>query len=178
MQRYKKWIYYLLFAGLIFLTYYVSNPSSEYWDSGYCPFCDSQVLNNQKFYEDEWVIGLYTHKPATPGHSLAIPKRHVERFDLLTDQEMLALTQLLRKIHYANCKICEASSYLILQKNGIEVGQSVPHLHFHYIPRKKEEHSLLTFWMHYFWSLLKSPISSIEMQSRVEKFKEKFQESN
>ncbi len=39
-----------------------------------CVFCDVSILNNQKFYEDDLVIALYTHKPILPGHSLIIPK--------------------------------------------------------------------------------------------------------
>ena len=33
----------------------------------------------------------------------------------------------------------------ILQKNGIEVGQTEPHVHFHYIPRGEGNTSTLEF---------------------------------
>ncbi len=54
----------------------------------YCAFCDDEVLNYQKFYEDDLVLALYTHKPIMPGHCLIIPQRHVKRFEDLSDEEM------------------------------------------------------------------------------------------
>ncbi len=104
---------------------------------GDCVFCDGEVLNRQKFYEDDLVFALYTHKPVLPGHCLILPKRHVERFEMLTDEEILRITQAIRLVNEAATQVFHTASYLILQKNGVEVGQSVPHLHFHYIPGKK-----------------------------------------
>ena len=110
-----------------------------------CAFCDPQVIRYQSFYEEELVEVLYTHKPLAKAHFLVIPKRHVERFEELTSHEMVAMQKALQKVHLAAKKVLGTSSYLLLQKNGVEVGQSVPHVHFHYVGRKEREDGVLSF---------------------------------
>jgi histidine triad (HIT) family protein len=106
-------------------------------ESAYCPFCDSKVIDYQKYYEDENILGLYSYRPLVEGHCLILPKRHIEKFEDLSKQEIEKIFFLIKKTHIAMQKIIDVNSYMILQKNGKEVGQSVPHLHFHYIPNKK-----------------------------------------
>lgn len=137
-----------------------------------CAFCDPDILQRQTFYEDELVLGLYTHKPIVEGHCLIIPKRHVERFEDLTAQEITQIGEGIQKVDKAAQKIWQREAYLLLQKNGKEVGQTVFHVHFHYIPRKKGENSTLKFLFKMFWANLFSPISSSEMETRVKYLKE------
>ncbi len=136
-----------------------------------CAFCDAAVLEYQHFYEDDLVIGLYTHKPTMPGHCLIIPKRHVERFEMLSDEESLRMFQVIKKTDVAAQKVFGTSAYLLLQKNGHEVGQTVPHVHFHYIPRKAGDSSVVVFLFKMFLSNVKGPISPEEMHETVEKLK-------
>lgn len=71
-----------------------------------------------------------------PWHCLIVTQRHLKQLDEVTNEEFLAIGQLIKKINDAIQKINGSSSYLILQKNGPEVGQTVPHVHVHYIPKK------------------------------------------
>jgi len=108
-----------------------------------CAFCDPVVLQTHTFYEDETVRCLCTHKPVEPGHCLIVPKRHIERFEETSEEEVIAIGRSIKKINRAIQKLNGPCSYLILQKNGAEVGQTVPHVHVHYIP-KKVTHNKLT----------------------------------
>ena len=101
-----------------------------------CAFCDKEVLDSQKFYEDVEVLGLCSYRPVFEGHCLIIPKRHVERFEDLTDEELAHIFALVKRLHAAMTEVLGVQSYLILQKNGKEAGQTEMHVHFHYIPRK------------------------------------------
>ncbi|NGX34026.1 MAG: AP-4-A phosphorylase [Candidatus Anoxychlamydiales bacterium] len=105
--------------------------------NSFCPFCDEKILNYQKYFEDGNVIGLCSYKPLLRGHSLIIPKRHVERLEDLTDSEMQNVFNLIKRTNIAVQKVLNNKSYILIQKNGKEVGQSVFHVHFHYIPRKE-----------------------------------------
>lgn len=136
-----------------------------------CAFCDPAVLKRQTFYEDDLVIALYTHKPIYPGHSLIIPKRHVERFEGLTDAEITQIGRVIKKVNQAVMKVFGTSSYLLLQKNGAEVGQTVPHVHFHYVPRKAGDDSTIQFLANMYIANLKPPISQDEMRDVVDKLK-------
>jgi len=134
-----------------------------------CPFCDPTVLEEQTFYEDELIVALYSNKPLFPGHCLIIPKRHIERFEELSDKEVSQLYQTLKKVNQVVAHVFETSAYLLLQKNGTEVGQSVPHVHMHYIPRQEGDDSTVKFIMRLF--IPKAPLSMEEMHENVEKLR-------
>lgn len=157
-----------LLGGLYFFTVKIFTPKTPL---GYCPFCDEMVLEKQKFYEDELVIALCTHRPIFPSHFLVIPKRHVERFELLTDQEISDMGKVIKKVNGAAEKVFDVTAYLLLQKNGSEVGQSVPHLHFHYIGRKAGDSSLTRFFVNAFLAQVRPPLSVAQTQETVEKMK-------
>ena len=117
------------------------------------------------FYEDDLVMGLCNFKPVYPGHSMVITKKHRQSFHECTDEELSAAYKLIKKIHKATQKIYGPLSYFILQKNGPEVSQSVPHVHFHYIPKPKTGLrslgicTILKLWL----SALRGPIAKEEL---------------
>ncbi len=168
----KKWMLSatLLLIGLIGGVYFFSPHPAQFTE--YCAFCDPKVLDRQRFYEDDLVVALYTHKPILPGHCLVLPKRHVERFELLTDEEITQIGRVIKKVDQAVTKVFDTSSYLLLQKNGIEVGQSVPHVHVHYIPREKGDSSTFGFLVKMYIANAKGPICADEMRETVEKLKQ------
>ncbi|MDP1607725.1 MAG: HIT family protein [Chlamydiales bacterium] len=157
-----------LIGGIYFL---FIKPFSHSSFNGYCAFCDPAVLNNQKFYEDDLVFALYTHKPIFPGHCLVVSKRHVERFEGLTDAEITQIGRVIKKVDRAVAKVFGTSPYLLLEKNGHEVGQSVPHVHFHYVPRKSGDDSTIQFFAKMYMAHVKQPISESEMHETIEKLK-------
>lgn len=159
-----------IFLALVSITFALFLKYTPMGD--YCAFCNHQVKENQVIFEDSLVMVLYTHKPCTAGHSLIIPKRHVERFDELTDEEMLQIKSSIHRIHEASSKVFKTSSYLLLQKNGYQVGQSVPHVHFHYIPRKLDATFVLPFVFQFHWSGLKKPLSKEAMQPIIKALQE------
>lgn len=110
-----------------------------------CPFCMQEVLDSQKIFEDEHIVAMLTYKPIVEGHVLVIPKRHVERFEDLSPNEIQHIHKVISRVHNVSQKKLNSSSYLLVQKNGKEVRQTVPHLHFHYIPRRTNESTLALF---------------------------------
>ena len=169
----KKVCFFLFFVllGLALFSMFFEKSSSRCEPNSACAFCDHAILNRQKFYEDEHVCALYTHKPMLPGHCLIIPKRHVYRFETLTQEEISHLGMLIKKVNQASMEVFGTSSYLLLQKNGYESGQTVPHVHFHYIPRKEGDDSRLAFIFKMFMASAKKPISHQEMEKTVEMLK-------
>jgi histidine triad (HIT) family protein len=135
-------------------------------------FCNPKVLAAQTFYEDTLTLALYTHKPVVPGHCLIIPKRHVERFENLTDAEILQIGQTLKKVDRAVKRIFGTSDYFILEKNGKAAYQSVPHVHFHYVPKKAGDTSIIPLVFSSIMAQIKGPISSKEMTKVVKELSE------
>lgn len=167
LMNYKTFIFFLLY---LFLT--SSSSKLDKTGHSFCPFCSTDVLERQTFYEDELVLALYTHKPIFPGHCLIIPKSHIERFDDLNEDEILQIYTTIKKIHTSVSSVFKTSAYMLLQKNGKEVGQSVPHLHFHYIPRKKNTTSPWKFVLNMFIANCSSPINRESMQKIVDELRE------
>jgi histidine triad (HIT) family protein len=171
----KKWIFSSVLLSCLVGIIYLTMPSPKPLPT-YCAFCDATVLNHQKFYEDELVIALCTHKPMTPGHCLVIPKRHVERFEGLTDAEILQIGRVIKKVDQAIPKVFQTSPYLLLQKNGPEAGQSVPHVHVHYIPRKAGDSSQFGLMFQMYIANVKAPIPSEKMEATVAKIRQAMDE--
>ena len=138
-----------------------------------CAFCNDTVIQTHTFYEDELVRGMCTHKPIAPGHCMIVVKRHVENLDELTDEEFLATGQLLQKINTATQIVRGPSSYLILEKNGVEVGQTVPHVHVHFIPKNKTGSPISQFG--FLWNFVANifhrPIPIQELSKNVDVMK-------
>lgn len=123
-----------------------------------CPFCQEEVLARHIFYRGDLALGILTHKPAVPGHVLIIPKRHVERFEELTGAEMALIQETIKKVDVAVRKLHGNKGYLLIQKNGRDAGQSVPHVHFHYLPADR------FLALRYFISPWLKPLSGDEMR--------------
>ena len=98
-----------------------------------CAFCGlpaERVLG-----ENEHAVWIMDAHPLTPGHSLIVPKRHVESFFDTTAAEREATLSLLDRAREHVCQTHRPSGYNIGINEGSAAGQSVHHLHVHLIPR-------------------------------------------
>ena len=136
-----------------------------------CPFCDPDILSTQTFYEESLVRAFYTHRPIVPAHFLIIPKRHIESFEELSSEELLQVQKVIDKVHHMSQKVYLTSAYLIHQKNGEEVGQSVPHLHFHYIGKQKGDSSSIKFTYNMILSQIMPALNKKELIKTTELLK-------
>lgn len=132
-----KRIFFILLTLSLFTTFILKIDFQRFNQNTGCPFCNSDILERQVFYRGEGGLGILTHKPAVPGHILIIPERHVERFEDLTANEMRGLGETIKQVDRIIRKRFGNTDYLLIQKNGRGVGQTVPHVHFHYLPSSK-----------------------------------------
>lgn len=175
ISRFIKMMLYLIAVAVclsIGLYLYLPTKTTTFTREGYCAFCNSEVMNRQKFYEDDLVVALYTYKPILPGHCLIVPKRHVERFEMLHEDEFRQAGKVIKQVNQAVVEVFQTASYLLAQKNGVESGQTVPHVHFHYIPRAAGDSSKCKFLFKTFIKSIKKPISPIELEKNVQKLRE------
>ena len=76
--------------------------------------------------------------PVTEGHTLVIPKRHVTDFFGLTDDEVMACHQLLKKLRFTILSQDNlVEGFNIGMNAGAAAGQTIFHCHIHLIPRRK-----------------------------------------
>jgi histidine triad (HIT) family protein len=106
-----------------------------------CIFCSivSGSVPAKKIYEDDRVLAFLDINPRNPGHTLVIPKKHVETLIETSKADAAYLFQIVKKIAEAVKSGTNADGISISQSNGKAAGQLVPHLHFHVIPRFETE---------------------------------------
>ena len=73
--------------------------------------------------------------PVSPGHALVIPRRHVQSFFDLQDDERADLLDLLGRARAAIQAERRPDGFNIGINDGAAAGQTVPHHHVHLIPR-------------------------------------------
>jgi diadenosine tetraphosphate (Ap4A) HIT family hydrolase len=71
----------------------------------------------------------------SPGHVIAVPKRHVAGFFEMTPEEQVAILELLREAHQRVGSEHSPDGYNIGVNIGRAAGQSRMHVHVHLIPR-------------------------------------------
>lgn len=106
-------------------------------DERECPFCD---LGERVLAENGLAVAVRDFEPASAGHTLVIPKRHSSSFFDLTAEEIAACHALLRSERDAIAKMHRPDGYNIGINDGESAGQSIPHTHWHLIPRYRGDH--------------------------------------
>jgi diadenosine tetraphosphate (Ap4A) HIT family hydrolase len=101
-----------------------------------CPFCTDYVAGRDIVWESEHFFLRWDAFPVAEGHLLVIPKRHIETFLEMSDSEGRNWFDAVR----AGLRIVKEKYSLdgvnIGVNEGKAAGQTIPHLHFHIIPRK------------------------------------------
>jgi diadenosine tetraphosphate (Ap4A) HIT family hydrolase len=98
-----------------------------------CPFCSPP--RDRIVREDAFAFVLRDAYPISPGHTLIVPRRHVESFFEATPDERGALLALLDEAKRDLDAESAPAAYNIGINDGPAAGQTVPHLHIHLIPR-------------------------------------------
>jgi histidine triad (HIT) family protein len=70
-----------------------------------------------------------------PGHTIVIPTEHAVGVQDATDQSLASAMALVRKVSLAMAAAFGAHGVNVLNAGGPGSEQSVPHLHFHVVPR-------------------------------------------
>jgi histidine triad (HIT) family protein len=86
-------------------------------------------------YEDDLTLAFLDIMPATEGHTLVIPKEAAETIFDVSPEGAVATMRTTQKVAAAVKKAFACPGLMLVQLNGAQAGQSVPHLHFHILPR-------------------------------------------
>jgi histidine triad (HIT) family protein len=95
-------------------------------------------------FEDELSLAFLDHRPLFPGHSLLVPRRHLETIWDLSDELTTRLFVNARLLSAAIRTAMDAQGAFIAVNNV--VSQSVPHLHVHLVPRNRKDGLRGFFW--------------------------------
>ncbi|MFA6307580.1 MAG: HIT family protein [Patescibacteria group bacterium] len=106
-----------------------------------CIFCKivKGELPSYKVYEDEDTLAFLDIYPTTHGHTLVIPKEHFKDMEEIPEEILQRLILTVKKIGKSLKESLAIEAYNICENNGQVAGQVVPHIHFHLIPRYKDD---------------------------------------
>lgn len=97
-----------------------------------CPFCG---LDGYVVGANATCYARLDKDPVAPGHTLIVPKRHVESYFDLTPDEASAAHQMLWEVRRRINQAWQPDGYTIAVDDGRAAGRTVDHLHIHLIPR-------------------------------------------
>ncbi len=99
-------------------------------------------IADRTFDENELAFAFLTKQPITPGHSLIAPRRVVDTFSDLTNEEIIAIFDLAKNVRRKLEKTFDAKGFNYAWNEGQEYGQSVPHFHLHIVPRSEQDNGI------------------------------------
>ena len=104
-----------------------------------CLFCKIAAgeIPSTKIYEDEYVYAFADIDPQAPFHAIIIPREHIASADMINENNSV----LIAKVFEAVAKIAKKENledgYRIVNNCGKNAGQTVFHIHFHVMGKRK-----------------------------------------
>ncbi len=107
----------------------------------------ARMLRNElpcvRLFEDTHTLAFMDLMPQTEGHSLVITREPAATLFDLSPEGAAACIRTTQAVARAVKRAFDAPGILITQVNGAAAGQTVPHVHFHIIPRRPGEPLLM-----------------------------------
>ena len=106
-----------------------------------CIFC--KIINGEipsfKVYETEDLVAFLDISQATKGHTLIVPKKHVENLLTLDNETLQKISVAQKEVANLLSKKLGTNNFNFVNNCGSVAGQSVMHVHFHVIPRYEDD---------------------------------------
>ena len=105
-----------------------------------CIFCKiiKGEIPSTKVYEDDKVLAFNDINPEAPVHVLIVPKCHIQSVNDINEENASVISHIFVVINKIVKELgIDESGYRIINNAGEDGGQTVPHLHFHLIGKRK-----------------------------------------
>jgi histidine triad (HIT) family protein len=121
-------------------------PGNRPHDNQTCAFC--KIIRGEEtasiVFEDNISLAFLDHRPLFPGHCLLVPREHYETLADLPASLVGPLFQNAQLLERAIEEGLEADGTFVALNN--RVSQSVPHVHIHLVPRRRNDGLKGFFW--------------------------------
>lgn len=102
-----------------------------------CPFC--KIIRGESparmVFQDDEVLAFFPSNPATLGHTLVVPRRHVRDLWGLEKSDAAAVGEATMALAHAVRASLDPDGLNLITSAGEAATQSVFHLHVHVVPR-------------------------------------------
>src|SRR3954469_1545219 len=111
-----------------------------------CTFCDivNGAVPAARVYEDDDHVAFLDVRPLFHGHTLLVPRAHVETLPDLPAADVGPFFERAQRLSVAVRDAMDAVGTFVAMNNV--VSQSVPHLHVHVVPRRPKDGLRGFFW--------------------------------
>lgn len=99
-----------------------------------CPFCDPE--QHRVVFTTSGGLVLRDGYPLTDGHTLVVPRVHVQSLFELDDVTQAALWNLVAEVRLRLKTDWGVDAFNIGINDGIAAGQTISHAHIHVVPRR------------------------------------------
>ncbi|MGW1939355.1 HIT family protein [Streptomyces goshikiensis] len=113
-----------------------------------CAFCAiiaGEDSSARVVYRNDRFTVFFPLDPATPGHTLVVPNRHVADFTDLTASESRDLGEAVHRTARAVRSALSPDGMNLIQSTGASATQTVLHVHFHVLPRWQNDRMALSW---------------------------------
>lgn len=100
-----------------------------------CPFCERMRDDRRVLFRNDAAAAFLDQFPVSDGHALVVPTRHVPDFFALSSEERACVMELVDTVRHSLNDRLHPDGFNIGLNVGGAAGQTVPHAHFHVIPR-------------------------------------------
>ena len=112
-----------------------------------CAFC--RIVADYELasvvHENRGAVAFIDQRQPHPGHTLVVPKRHVQTVFDLDEETGALLISLVAEVARALRTAIPSDGMSVWQSNGSGAHQEIPHVHFHLMPRHTGDGLLRTY---------------------------------
>ena len=103
-----------------------------------CIFCKiiAGAIPSTKVYEDETILAFRDIAPQAPTHILVVPKEHIEDCNGINAENSAVIAHIFEVIPEIAKAEGLVNGYRVASNTGADSGQTVPHLHLHFLGGK------------------------------------------
>lgn len=100
-----------------------------------CIFCKiiQGQIPSKIVKEDDFVLAIRDISPKAPTHILLIPKKHIVSVAELQEDDIQYAWHILKMARDLSKDLCNGKGFNLIANNGSDAGQSVFHMHFHFL---------------------------------------------
>jgi len=106
-----------------------------------CLFCGiaNGKVPNYTIFKDEYTFAFLDIANDVDGHTIIIPKKHVENIVDCDSDTLMRLMNTVQRVSTYFIENCGYHGVNILNASGEAAQQSIQHFHIHIIPRKEKD---------------------------------------
>ena len=105
-------------------------------DCIFCGIANHEIPSNTA-YEDDNIICFHDLEPQAQVHVLVVPKKHIACLDDLKEEDRGLIADIMLKIPEIAADLGLENGYRVVINNGEDAFQTVKHLHFHILGKRK-----------------------------------------